>query len=134
MDSPEFAHLFTESLKHGFADRARYLAPDAMPDTVVRLNSRARFLHEDSGKTHELVLCLPNEVGAGEDRLSILSPVGAALLGLGVGDTIEWPSKGKTLHLTLIAVAPAWRPPLFRGLLRRRSLWCDSFLEQERTT
>ncbi|HCE39940.1 MAG: transcription elongation factor GreAB [Alcanivorax sp.] len=94
-------HLYDE------LDRARYLAPDAMPDTVVRLNSRARFLHEDSGKTHELVLCLPNEVGAGEDRLSILSPVGAALLGLGVGDTIEWPSKGKTLHLTLIAVAPA---------------------------
>ena len=94
-------HLYDE------LDRARYLAPGAMPDTVVRPNSRARFLHEDSGKTHELVLCLPNEVGAGEDRLSILSPVGAAPLGLGVGDTIEWPSKGKTLHLTLIAVAPA---------------------------
>ncbi|MBL7249273.1 nucleoside diphosphate kinase regulator [Alloalcanivorax marinus] len=94
-------HLYDE------LDRAHYLAPDAMPDTVVQLNSRARFLHEDSGKTHELVLCLPTEVGAGEDRLSILSPVGAALLGLGVGDTIEWPSKGKTLHLTLIAVTPA---------------------------
>lgn len=89
-------------------DRARFLEPEAMPDDVVRLNSRARFLHEESGKTHELVLAMPGEAGAGEeDRLSILSPVGAALLGLSVGATIEWPSKGKTLHLTLIAVSAA---------------------------
>ncbi|MFP1683298.1 nucleoside diphosphate kinase regulator [Alloalcanivorax sp. C16-1] len=88
-------------------DRARFLEPDAMPDDVVRLNSRARFLHEDSGKTYELVLSTPADTGTGEDRLSILSPVGAALLGLSVGATIEWPSKGKTLHLTLIAVSAA---------------------------
>lgn len=94
-------HLYDE------LDRARYLAPDAMPKDVVQLDSRARFLQEDSGKTHEMVLCLPTEIAGGEDRLSILSPVGAALLGLGVGDTIEWPSKGKTLHLKLIAVTPA---------------------------
>ncbi len=94
-------HLYDE------LDRAHFLEPDAMPEDVVRLNSRARFLQEDSGKTHELVLCLPSEVSGGEDRLSILSPVGAALLGLSVGATIEWPSKGKTLHLTLIAVSPA---------------------------
>lgn len=94
-------HLYDE------LDRARFLEPEAMPDDVVRLNSRARFLHEDSGKTYELVLSMPAEASAGDDRLSILSPVGAALLGLSVGATIEWPSKGKTLHLTLIAVSAA---------------------------
>ncbi|MBM7334241.1 MAG: nucleoside diphosphate kinase regulator [Alcanivorax sp.] len=94
-------HLYDE------LDRARFLEPEAMPDDVVRLNSRARFLHEDSGKTYELVLSMPAEASAGDDRLSILSPVGAALLGLSVGATIEWPSKGKTLHLRLTGVAQA---------------------------
>ena len=44
MDSPEFAHLFTESLKHGFADRARYLAdPDFAPVPMEQLRDRDRI-------------------------------------------------------------------------------------------
>ena len=52
-----------------------------------------------------LMLVLPTEVSQGPDRLSILSPAGAALLGLSVGASIDWPSKGRTLRLTLISVA-----------------------------
>ena len=57
--------------------------------------SRIRIEERDGRRVRVFVLC---DLGCA---------VGAALLGLGVGDTIEWPSKGKTLHLTLIAVAPA---------------------------
>ena len=86
-------------------DRAQYHEVDAMPDDVVRLNSRAHFRDETSGKEYQLVLSLPSETSQGENRISLLSPVGAALLGLSVGDSINWPSRGKTLQLTLIAVS-----------------------------
>jgi len=41
------------------------------------------------------------------DAISILSPAGAALLGLSVGDTIDWPYHNRTLHLQLLDVLPA---------------------------
>lgn len=86
-------------------DRANYLAVDEMPDDVVRLSSRAHFRNEQSGREYQIVLALPGETEQGESRISLLSPVGAALLGLSVGDSIDWPSRGKTLQLTLIGVS-----------------------------
>lgn len=86
-------------------DRAEYRALDDMPDDVVRLNSSAHFRDETTGREYNLVLSMPSETSQGENRISLLSPVGAALLGLSVGDSIDWPSRGKTLRLTLIAVS-----------------------------
>lgn len=86
-------------------DRADYRAVADMPDNVVRLNSRAHFRNEENGREYQLILVIPTETEQGESRISLLSPVGAALLGLSVGDSIDWPSRGKTLRLTLIGVS-----------------------------
>lgn len=86
-------------------DRARFLAPEEMPADVVALNSRVRFRNEDTGKEHEMSLSMPQDVSNGPDRISILTPAGAALLGLTVGDNIEWPNNGKKLRLRLIEVS-----------------------------
>lgn len=86
-------------------DRASVVAPENVPDTVVRMNSSVLFRNEDTGKKHTMELVWPHEADASANKVSILSPAGAALLGLSVGDSISWPlANGKTLHLRLIEV------------------------------
>ncbi|GHD45084.1 regulator of nucleoside diphosphate kinase [Marinobacter persicus] len=79
-----------------------------MPENVVTMNSRVRFLDEDANQEHEMTLVYPHEVGEASDRVSILAPAGAAMLGLGIGDRIEWPMKGrKPIHLKVVGVTRA---------------------------
>jgi len=79
-----------------------------MPDNIVTMNSRVRFLNEDADQEHEMILVYPHEVGEASDRVSILAPAGAAMLGLAIGDRIEWPMKGrKPIHLKVVGVTRA---------------------------
>ena len=76
-----------------------------MPEGVVTMNSRVRFLNEDTGEEHEVALVYPHEVGDADHKVSILAPAGAAMLGLSIGSSIEWPMKGrKPIHLKVIGV------------------------------
>ncbi len=85
-------------------DRARVVAPEAMPADVVTMNSRVRFREQASGREFSLTLCYPNERQE-TDALSILAPVGSALLGLREGDQIEWPApSGSLLKVAIIEV------------------------------
>lgn len=91
-------HLYAE------LERANFLESEKMPANVVSLNSKVTFLNEDNNKTYEMTLVMPMQT-SGATTISILSPAGAALLGLKAGDRIEWPSNGKLLHLRLLDVA-----------------------------
>lgn len=76
-----------------------------MPESVVTMNSVIRFLDEDANKEHEMMLVYPHEVGDSDHKVSILAPAGAAMLGLSIGDSIEWPMKGrKPIHLKVVSV------------------------------
>ncbi|GGC74667.1 nucleoside diphosphate kinase regulator [Marinobacter halophilus] len=76
-----------------------------MPEGVVTMNSVIRFLDEDANKEHEMMLVYPHEVGDSDHKVSILAPAGAAMLGLSIGDSIEWPMKGrKPIHLKVVSV------------------------------
>lgn len=88
-------------------DRAVLLEPARMPPGVVTMNARVRFRNEDSGQEYTLELAYPHEAGGDPGRLSILTPAGAALLGLAAGDGIEWPVAGKTARFRLLEVLPA---------------------------
>lgn len=82
-----------------------------MPAGVVTMNSRVHCREEASGKDYHLTLVYPQDAG-GEGRVSILAPVGSALLGLSVGQHIDWPAPGgRQLKLTLLAVGISRRPP-----------------------
>lgn len=74
--------------------RAEILEPRDMPPTVVTMNSTVRFRVESSSKDFHLTLVYPKDVDASGGTISILAPVGSALLGLSVGDEIEWPKPG----------------------------------------
>ena len=76
-----------------------------MPEGVVTMNSIIRFVDEDANKEHEMRLVYPHEVGESENNVSILAPAGAAMLGLSIGDSIEWPMAGrKPIHLKVVSV------------------------------
>lgn len=73
-------------------ERAEVVEPARLPPDVVSMHSTVRLREKNSGRTFELTLVYPAE--AGEGRVSVLAPVGAALLGLAVGREIEWPLPG----------------------------------------
>lgn len=84
--------------------RAQVVGADEVPPGVVTMNSRVHCREELSGKDYHLTLVFPQDAGR-EGCVSILAPVGCALLGLSVGQRIDWPApNGKTLELTLLAV------------------------------
>ena len=85
-------------------DRAEVMGHDEVPAGVVTMNSRVHCREESSGKDYHLTLVYPEDAG-GEGKVSILAPVGCALLGLSVGQHIDWPAPGgKQLKLTLLEV------------------------------
>ena len=84
--------------------RAQVVALSEIPAGVVTMNSRVHCREEASGKDYHLTLVFPEQAG-GEGTVSVLAPVGCALLGLSVGQHIDWPAPGgKILKLTLLAV------------------------------
>jgi regulator of nucleoside diphosphate kinase len=79
---------------NAFPERAEIVAPDRIPPDVVTMNSTVRFTIAESGETFRLTLVYPKDVGADAGRISVLAPVGSALLGLSVGDEMQWPRPG----------------------------------------
>lgn len=72
-------------------DRAEVVPPERIAGNIVTMNSRIVFRDEDTGESREVSLVYPEDSNPSEGRLSILAPVGTALLGLAVGQTIDWP-------------------------------------------
>ncbi len=74
--------------------RAEIVEPSQIPASVITMNSTVRFRVESSSQEFTLTLVYPKDMDASSDKISILAPVGSALIGLTVGDTIEWPKPG----------------------------------------
>ena len=85
--------------------RAQWLGEAAaVPLTAVGLNSRVEFTDLDTGERESHVLTLPAAADPDHARLSVLAPVGTALLGYREGDEIEWPTPGGIRRLKLLRV------------------------------
>lgn len=69
--------------------RARIVPPADVPADVVTMNSRFRYEHRDTGERRLVTLVYPSQADLRAGKLSVLAPVGSALLGLAVGQTIE---------------------------------------------
>ena len=91
--------------------RAEVRPLDAMPAGVVGMHSRVECEDEDSGKRYHLTLVYPHEADVATWRVSVLAPMGSALIGLSVGQHIDWDNPGgRPLHLKVIAVEPPAAP------------------------
>lgn len=70
--------------------RASVVPPSEMPPNVVTMNSRVRYFDRDMGESRTVTLVYPAYADSEAGRLSVLAPVGCALLGLTVGQMIKW--------------------------------------------
>src|SRR4051794_39943035 len=70
-------------------DRAEVVSPEAIPRDVVTMNSEVRLEDLDSGEIQRYRLVFPNQF-RWDNSVSVLAPIGTALLGYRVGDVIEW--------------------------------------------
>ena len=86
-------------------ERAELHGPDTMPDGHVRLGSRIAFVDERTNEAREVKLVLPGEANIAEGRISILTPMGAALYGLAADHCIDWPDlSGQTRSIRILRV------------------------------
>ena len=86
-------------------NRAEVLPPERVPADVVTMHSRVECEDIATGEDHVLTLVYPNEADVEKGRDSVLAPVGSALLGLSVGQSIEWEAPGgRTLKLRVRSV------------------------------
>ena len=85
-------------------DRAEVVEPAAMPGNTVTMNSTVTFEDESGGEKLTLTLVYPAATG-GPGTVSILAPVGSALLGLACGQQIDWPTPdGRTRRLQVLEI------------------------------
>jgi regulator of nucleoside diphosphate kinase len=78
-----------EKLDNELANAKLVESKDVPPD-VVTMNSRVQVLHMDTNETREYILVFPREADIDKGKLSIISPIGTALIGYSEGDEIEW--------------------------------------------
>src|SRR6476620_10808671 len=91
-----FGERDRESLEklQGELDRAHIVEPTAVPGDVVTMNSRVRFKDMNTNQDKVYMLVFPSEAKLELQKISVLAPIGTAILGCGVGDTVEWRAPG----------------------------------------
>jgi regulator of nucleoside diphosphate kinase len=82
-------------------ERARIAESNEVPVDVITIHTRIQVLDLISGERRELTLVLPRESDAGAGRISVLAPLGIALLGYRVGDEVEWQMPGGLRRLRI---------------------------------
>ena len=88
-------------------ERATVVDAGSVPPDVIQMGSTFTFKAED-GEPRRATLVFPAEADIAEGRISILTPVGAALIGLSEGQSITWTTRdGRDQRLTVLAVHPA---------------------------
>jgi regulator of nucleoside diphosphate kinase len=84
--------------------RATVVAPEEIPPGVITMNSTVRFIDELSKAEYSMTLAYPGPSNP-PDAVSILAPVGSALLGLSKGQSISWQGPGgRPLQLRILEV------------------------------
>lgn len=108
-------------------ERAEVVAPAEIPADVVTMNSQVRVRDLGSGKVTVYTLVFPRDADFSRNRISILAPIGTALLGLRVGDVIEWkvPAGTRRLKVESVLYQPeaAGQEPESSGVDIRRSIY-----------
>lgn len=91
-------------------ERARVVPSGKLHDDVVRMGSRLSY-RPDNGAERTVTLVYPADADIAEGRISVLTPVGTALIGLSVGQSITWEARdGKKHVLTVLSVEPDSAP------------------------
>lgn len=97
---PDVAAVLSEEL-----DRARVVADTKRAHPFVRMGQEVEFRDDTAGTVRKVTLVYPEQADIGQGRISVLTPIGAALIGVGVGESISWETRnGDMKHLTVLQV------------------------------
>ena len=103
LEQPAYANSPVANALNDELDRAQMCAPEAMPHDVVSMNSQVRFRDLTTGEERVRTLVFPAQMTDSSSQLSVMAPVGAALLGLRTGSTIHWELPGgASAHLEVL--------------------------------
>lgn len=115
----------------GEIGRAHVLARGRCPQDIVSMNSEVEFRDNSTGRVQTMTLVYPSEADISNRKLSVLTPVGAALIGVRAGASITWETpSGEARTLTVLSVrdpgsdepadlaAEAGEPNVERGTMR----------------
>jgi regulator of nucleoside diphosphate kinase len=80
-------------------ERATAVEPQEVPADVITMNSTVRLRDLDADESFEFTLVYPRDADADEGRVSVLAPVGTAMIGYRVGDVIKWSVPAGTIRL-----------------------------------
>ena len=98
---PRVAHFLARE-----TERANVVASDSDLRGVVRMGSHVRYCDDRTGEIRDVVLVYPHEADIALKRISVLTPVGAALIGLSAGQSIEFQTPGhQKRSLRILGVA-----------------------------
>lgn len=89
-------------------DKAVIVDPKNIPGDIVTMNSVVRIKDLDTGEEKTFALVFPGKAAANGKAVSILAPIGTALIGYREGDTIDWqvPAGQKRIKITEIVYQP----------------------------
>ena len=107
--NPELAETLLSEL-----DRAQVVTDARIRPDVIRMGSTVRYSTE-TGEERTVTLVYPNEADIAEGRISVLTPIGIALIGLSSGQAMDWTARDGRVHrLTVLDVAGAEQAPELR--------------------
>ncbi|SMX48780.1 nucleoside diphosphate kinase regulator [Maliponia aquimaris] len=89
--------------------RARIVAPSKMPANVVAIGSRVTYRDESTGLERTVTLVYPEDADIARQRVSLMTPIGVALLGLAEGAGFYWDTRDnqrRMLSVTKVEPAP----------------------------
>jgi regulator of nucleoside diphosphate kinase len=86
--------------------RAVVVPRDEIPADIVTMNSRVVFEDETTGERREITLVYPKQADIGSGKVSVLVPVGTALLGMRVGQSIDWQLPNGAKHRYKVVAIP----------------------------
>lgn len=105
LEQPQYAKAPVADALNAELDRAQMCSPDKIPADVVTMNSKVKFRDLSSAEIRIRTLVYPANLTDSEQQLSVMAPVGAALLGLRAGSTIHWSlPNGNQTNLEVIEV------------------------------
>jgi regulator of nucleoside diphosphate kinase len=92
----------------GELDRAHIVEPTAVPQDVVTMNSRVRLTDAETNEEQVYTVVFPSDANVEQRKISVLAPIGTAILGYRVGDRVEWRVPGgiKKLRIEEILYQP----------------------------
>lgn len=116
LDAEKLEQLLRAGLQHNRIDfanlmvlqaelrRATIVAPDQVTPDVVTMHSTIRIVDRDDGETSDFTLVFPEEVESVYGGISVVAPIGAAVLGYRAGDSVSFSTPGGKRKLEIAQV------------------------------